>query len=371
MAPSHASNDDDIEPMFSADTLGFPAAFPGAYVSTMHFGTDSAMTVIVFFILAIATMMFLRRSAAPEHTQPRAQPLGHAQPIRERRSPIRQRRSTRPEPATDERSGHRRRISTLNQEDAAGIARYPESLARAARGESVAHLPAVVHRNMRRPEKERVDFRQRVVEPFELSYFRAKCAALKRTTGEVPWWRWLAGDGIARALFDSVAGLLTGATDEARSLCTELLDTWLLQGSSDEFSAFRRELAELEERDTRVVTLDEIHAREADAIEFEFSKDWLLVSVLNTLMPTLRSVGVIAQPPRQLCPLCRIVMYDRAAPGYTKLVCHFPCGHWMCHSCFMKDVAVKADDGRAGVCAECNLESLPMVRDWPGAMMAA
>ena len=107
---------------------------------------------------------------------------------------------------------------------------------------------------------------------------------------------------------------------------------WLLQGTHDQFSALRKELAELEE----VATLETLHAREVDAVQSEYSKDWLLVSVLRTLMPTLRRAGVIAlRPRRPHCPLC----FDTYDPDDTyatrvRLVNFVPCGHWLCGRCF-------------------------------------
>lgn len=252
------------------------------------------------------------------------------------------------------------------------MALYPSALSRAARGEHVPNLPRVVHRNMQLPKEERADFRQRLVEPFEVSYFRSRCAALKHRPGGTPWWEWLAGDGIARALFDAMAGgdELAAAPAKLRSCCMALLDTWLLQGALDEFSALRAELAALEEAaGGRAVTLTELHAREADALEHKFSTDWLLVVLLDTLIPALRRAGVVAaRPPRRPCPAC-LTTYDPTVPARVALVCFLPCCHWVCYACFERDRSCKAKRGQPPRCVECNVEALPMQREWPGGMI--
>ena len=277
-------------------------------------------------------------------------------------SPVRSRPSSSPN------SQSRRDLSA---EDAVAVGDYSESLSRMGRGEAISRLPPVVHRNMQLPEAEQANMRQRVGEPFASSYFWAQCSDLKQSTGRAPWWQWLGGEGVARALHDGiVAELLAAAPDEARARCIAILDVWLLQGALDAFRALRKELSELQETaDGRVVTLAEIHVREADAYEHLYTKDWLLVCILNTLMPALRGAGVIAACPRR--PPCISCMdeYDQTVPGSVKLVCFLPCGHWMCHACYERDKARLSQVGRLACCAECNVEAMPLVRNWPGAMV--
>ena len=272
-------------------------------------------------------------------------------------------------------AGPRRRKPELEPSDAVAIARYPTLLANAAAGRGGHELPPVVHRNMQLPEEERADFRQLIAEPFEASYFQAQCAWLRLTMGETRWWQWLKGDGLARFLYDSiVTDLLSTAPDEERQHCTALLGEWLLQGALDDFAALRKTLAELEETSGgRDVTVKEIHEREIDALERMYSKDWLLASVLRTLMPVLRAQGVIAaRPPRATCPAC-IATYDPTAPGHVRLVAFLPCVHWYCHACFAsvrrKTPGQVATAGQEARCPVCNVEALPMPRDWPGAMI--
>ena len=194
--------------------------------------------------------------------------------------------SPRHHPPQTGRGVRHRRVQGLSPEDAGAMAVYPEILARAASGEEVDLLPAVVYRDMELPEMHRADFRQRVCVPFELSFFRAHCAALQLKLGELTWWGWLAGDGIAHDLFGAMVTPLAEAHAEAREYCTSLLEAWLLRGAHDDFTELRRELDAFEaSSEGRMVTIAEVHAREAAACTERFSKDWLLASLLNTLMP--------------------------------------------------------------------------------------
>jgi len=262
----------------------------------------------------------------------------------------------------------RRRVHELSAADEVGIAAYSESLARAASGEAVNNLPDVVRLSMDLPAAARPDFRQRHCQPFERSYFRAQIAALNCKSGVTSWWKWLGGDGIAREMFDCIVeDVLVKATNEERSYCTGLLNAWLLQ--RDDFKALRTALAEFEE-DKGSLTLPEIQTRETDAYEREFSKDGLLVCILGTLIPALREEGLLAErSPSPQCPAC-FRSYSRTAPTHVTLVCFLPCSHWLCHDCFKADSFWKeTDHGRAACCAECNVEAMPLVRDWPGDMV--
>ena len=94
------------------------------------------------------------------------------------------------------------------------------------------------------------------------------------------------------------------------------------------------------------------------------------MGLLSTLIPALRSRGVIAaRPPRPPCPACLTDEYDPTAPTRVRLVCFLPCGHWLCHACFERDCAKRQELGQPDRCPCCNAEALPMVREWPGAMV--
>ena len=309
------------------------------------------MAVVLTIVLVVAFLRIRsRRILKAKYTAARDEADSVKTSTRPSASPLRQRRYQQ----------------ELGAADAARIETSRHNLCMAASGIDNPLLPAVVNRNAHLPKNERTNFCQRVAEPFEVSFFRAQCAVLRAQLGDTTWWEWLGGPWLARGLHDSIAAkLLTDATDESRAFCLDMLDAWLLQGTHDQFSALRKELAELEE----VATLETLHAREVDAVQSEYSKDWLLVSVLRTLMPTLRRAGVIAlRPRRPHCPLC----FDTYDPDDTyatrvRLVNFVPCGHWLCGRCFEGNRTSNA--GKPDTCVVCNLEALPMDRDWPGAMI--
>ena len=328
----------------------------------------SAVALLLVVLLASVLLVHTRSQKNEAH----ANASQDLQPRQERR-----RQNTRPHtspPHVRQRAATgvtteprvRRRGHELSAADEVGIAAYSESLARAASGEAVNNLPDVVRLSMHLPAAARPDFRQRHCQPFERSYFRAQIAALNCKSGETSWWKWLAGDGTAREMFDCIVeDVLVKATHEERSYCTGLLNTWLLQ--RDDFKALRTALAEFEENGA--LTLPEIQTRETDAYEREFSKDGLLVCILGTLLPALREEGILAERSSPRCPAC-FRSYSRTAPTHVTLVCFLPCSHWLCHDCFKADSLWKeTEHGRAACCAECNVEAMPLVRDWPGAMV--
>ena len=98
-------------------------------------------------------------------------------------------------------SGLRHRGSEISRADADTISLYPTLLANAASGFRDSRLPEVVHRSMRLPPAERADLRQRIGEPFELSFYRAQCKALRLpgASGLLAWWSWLGNDGMDSA----------------------------------------------------------------------------------------------------------------------------------------------------------------------------
>ena len=262
------------------------------------------------------------------------------------------------EPETDERPSCRRRGQGLGPADTTPVAPYFSSIESAPKEQ----------RNHPTDVRPKADFRVRLGEPFELSYFRARCAALRPVPSHECWWLWLASDGRASALHDCVVTLLAAASDEARAHCIALLDVWLLQGALDAFGAFRGELSKLEQaEDGRPVSLYEIQAREADAC-VKYSKDWLLASVLDTLLPALRSEGVVAAQATRKCPVCDPDVYDPNAPGFVPLICFIPCGHWLCQKCFV-DWKVRMGETEPSRCATCNTKAWPFQKDWPGTMV--
>ena len=345
-----------------------------AIVDTLESEASASSTASLQFILLVAAALvlvtvklvyacLLKLHARRARTPPRPDDRTSAPSTTDRPN-------TSSGPRTVTRRVRRRQKEEVSSEDAAAMVRYQETLRGAAEGK-VDNVHPVVLRNMQLADAERADYRLRVVEPFEQSFFRAQCAALKHNLGELRWWQWLGGDGLSHALFDSiVTDLLADAPEKARSNCIALLDEWLLQGAYDGFRALRTELGQLEElADGHEVTLDEIHAREADALECEYSKDWLLVCVLRTSMPAMRREGVIgACPPRPPCLACD-KRYDLTAPGVVTLTCFLPCGHWLCLSCFASWGVKALDLGHLAKCPQCHVERLPMVRDWPGAMV--
>ena len=249
---------------------------------------------------------------------------------------------------------------------------HNEKVRRAAAGDTSVALPPVVHRSMQLlPPAERPDFRQRGIVPFERSYFQAQRAALDRKVSEMTWWEWLQAEGRPRGLFDGfVNNFLTDAPQPLLNNCRDVLDTWLLQGESDAFATLRRELLELEKTpDGREVALAVLQKKDADAYEYKFSKGWLLGTLLGLLVKALRASGIIKAAQRQQCVGCCNV-YDEKAPGNVALTCFLPCCHWLCHACYARDlVAKKETSGRLASCPECNVERLPMIREWPGAMV--
>ena len=262
--------------------------------------------------------------------------------------------------------GRRRRRAPqrLSPDDEASVAHYNAELLAAtsgARGD--VDLPDVALHKLQQGE----DIRSRCVEPFEMSYLVALLVALEPLPGARPWWEWLEDDDTARALFDTaVNGILNGADAESKAFCIALLETWLLQ--ADGFSALRCAVSELvTTADGRKLTIPELHKREADAYEHKYAKDWLLVSLMETMKPALRRKGMIATcPPRPPCPSC-FRPYDLSRRGSVELVCFLPCGHWTCNKCLLTRQVVA--HGHELWCPECNVESLPMRRKWPGAMV--
>ena len=259
----------------------------------------------------------------------------------------------------------------------ATVAKYTDSLRRAVAGEVVPELPNFVVQSLRRsmevPEPTRaVDWRQPVPEPFEPSFFWSQVKALAHTaTTDTTWWAWLGGPGRARRLHDDmVAWLVEQAHGAELSACILLLDLWLIKGERDDFRALSKEFDGFYETATgQTVHIGEIQTREADAYERPFSKDGLLVCLLRSLVAWLRSEGVISvSPPRDPCASCACRVYNPSAPGCVGLVCFLPCGHWLCHECFVRDRTSRMADGRSVCCPLCNVEALPLTRDWHGEM---
>jgi len=307
------------------------------------------------------------------------------QQLRNRRSPSTERSSSPPPQGSPERrtrspprapstggSLRRRSVPELSAEDAEAMRKYPASLRKAAEGRGGSNLPAVVVRNMLLPTAERADFRLRFGEPFEESFFRAHVAALECATGHTTWFEWLGADethaDLCRAL---CAECLADAPPEEHAQGVLMFRTWLLNGRRDGFKALRRDVSELvQTSDGRALTLKEMQKREADAYEHRYSKDALLTSFLRTAMPAMRDDGVIAEQSKgRICPVCRDT-YDPTAPDeQVRLVAFLPCGHWVCHGCFAEANAAAHKTRPYPYCPQCNVESLPMERDWPGVMV--
>jgi hypothetical protein len=168
---------------------------------------------------------------------------------------------------------------------------------RAKSGKHVHELPPVVTTDMKKPRAERRDWRQRAVEPFELSFFRAQAKALSSTTGTEQWWDWLRRDGHAHALRDGIAGLLSAAPPASRASCCALLAAWLGPGDFD-------------------LLRDELKSFDAPITELQIRQP--VASARHPVPPPATSAERSAHPPSRP-PASRRLLYPSPAPAALSL----------------------------------------------------
>lgn len=297
----------------------------------MRLGTVALLLLFVVICLVAAALMLHRRRSPPRiqqrpssQSRPSISPPPRRPQGREGRDPL---------------TGHggRRRSTAASVIDGPGYQAHRRvAEGRAQPGDVV---PNAVNQH---PEW---DWRPRVALPFEESLFHARIDALEGTIQSAwrgrlftkwQWWDWWAHENRALGLVSALAVELERFSEPERARCSVLLDVWLSKGVGDGFCILKARLNLY-----RSLSLAEVHRREADTLEFPGGEDWLLCMVLGSMIATMENAGVLRQKlPSLRCPACHDTFMKGGTEERVRLVCFFPCSHWMNAECWEAWTAV-------------------------------
>lgn len=333
--------------------------------------SDTVFAALVLVATIAAASVLYRRLSARKSPPPQLTPnTPSASRLGERRPPSSPTASSDPNEPGTERAGTRRRRKAPHVEPPRTAAHRRVAEGR-PRPEDI--VPPVV---LREPE---VDWRPRVVRPFELSLFHSQIDALELSSqsawrallfGKWRWYDWLAEPGRLAGVTDALKAMLRGAPEPERSDCLAQLDAWFVSGGDDRFLDLRETF-----RAIRSLPLPRVHVLEADAAEYRFGDEWLVATVLLTLVRGMVVAGVLRQKPPSLRCCISHQKFVEDITGATggpkvKLACYLPCSHWADHESWEE---WRDDDGRADGddhCPECGgLARACVVQEYAGRMV--